>query len=169
MSVSSIAGSALNFVGKHPIAIGAGLLGLGIIKYATKSEKERVEWANYMTLSNPYLNPIGCMQHAFTGSTTPTKLDGIAGYMVERNNRRYEQKQNENSIYSSNVQEFYQNGGRGLIMDPVGPMQPIRPIPEGIAVSRCANGNYAVSVTNGNYGAKQMTPEEFKNWLMSHA
>ena len=39
---------------------------------------------------------------------------------------------------------------------------------DGYRVTPLKNGNYAVAVTNGNYGAMQMTPEQFKKFKSEH-
>lgn len=108
--------SAVNFAKKKPLiaASGLGLAGLIGYKAATSSRKQQTETMNKLLfLNNPFLNPLGWVQHTLNPNLKPNALDGpLVNYMVERNNENY----NKYSI-PEEIKEYYKNGGRGVIFD----------------------------------------------------
>ncbi len=89
---SSAVKTLTNFVKAHPIAVtaGAGAVGLVAYKAATSTPKANHELINSMILTNPLLNPTGYFYHSVNPmDTTPNALDGIPGFMVNKNNERF--------------------------------------------------------------------------------
>ena len=89
---SSTVKSVTNFVKAHPIATAAGVGTVGLIGYkaATTTPKENKDVMNRMILTNPFMNPTGYMYHTLNpADNTPNLLDGPVGYLVNRDNGKF--------------------------------------------------------------------------------
>ncbi len=125
MSIGKIVGTAVNAFSKLSTAekvltgVCTGTAGYVVYKACTaprKSQREITNFMNYITLASPILNPIGCWAHMLNPNLPPQAYDGIAKFMVERNEKRYQEYYDKLS-QADKVKEFYANGGRGVIFD----------------------------------------------------
>lgn len=126
MGVNAIAknlfNGAVNIVKKHPVVVAGGLGVAGLLTYGAlsvaRSTKIQNEAVNRFYLTNPILNPLGCWGHMFNPADTEANaLDGpIVKYIVDRNNKYYQERY-DNLTPQQKVQEFYNNGGRGIHFD----------------------------------------------------
>lgn len=111
---------ARNFL-KKPVGQATAVVGgIGLLAgytHLTTTKKERIERANQMALTNPFLNPFGWGRHLFNSKADINSYDGpLARYLVDRNNKEYDEYYNKLSPQEK-IKEFYENGGKGVRFD----------------------------------------------------